>query len=69
MRNNGEKLGEITDRLRFEACGVAVDQSNGDVYVGDYSSADCRPLQTDLGGGAGDERQLQPAETSIKRPG
>jgi len=34
--NNGEKLGEITGF--GEACGVSVDQANGDVYVGNYSS-------------------------------
>src|SRR5262249_55938375 len=32
--NSGEMLGELTGF--GEACGVAVDQSNGDVYVGDY---------------------------------
>jgi hypothetical protein len=34
--NTGEKLGELTGF--GEACGVAVDESNGAVYVGDYSS-------------------------------
>ena len=34
--NSGEKLGELTGF--GEACGVSVDPSNGDVYVGDYSS-------------------------------
>jgi hypothetical protein len=34
---DGNELGELTGF--GEACGVAVDQSNGDVYVGSYSSA------------------------------
>jgi hypothetical protein len=33
---NGEQIGELTGF--GEACGVAVDQSNGDVYVGSYPS-------------------------------
>jgi hypothetical protein len=32
--NAGEKIGELTGF--GEACGVSVDQANGDVYVGDY---------------------------------
>jgi hypothetical protein len=32
---SGEKLGEITGF--YEACGLAVDQATGDLYVGDYS--------------------------------
>jgi hypothetical protein len=57
----GEKLGEITGFE--EACGLAIDESTGDVYVGDYEYAGVKrfaPISNS---------PVEYAETSIKTEG
>jgi hypothetical protein len=64
--SSGEKLGELTGF--GEACGVSVDQSNGDVYVGDYSYGGVRRFHPTSGAGPISNASYGP-ETSINTEG
>jgi hypothetical protein len=63
---SGEELGALTGF--GEACGVSIDQSNGDVYIGDYSFGGIRRFSP-VSDAAPVTNASYGAETSIQTPG